>query len=174
MKNAGKSVKLRNLEEGAAIYRYTPSLFQVVPKPYLKHFSADEKLKLAFRLLRGYWFYYIADDSELYAYDFIKKDYLNTYTFMNGEDVISNPNYTFPNRRGKGYARIIFRALIEDQTTSWTKLWGVIKEDNIPSIKAATNAGFRFVGYSKKENGKHKLTEEKTELQVFCCERKPE
>lgn len=172
MNNNRKTVCLKPLDDnGAYIFRFTPSIFEVVPAPYKKHFSLSERGKLLFRLIRGYWFYYIADSKELYAYDFIKKDYLNTYAFMKKGDVISNPNFTFPERRGKGYAGILFRAVIEDRDTSWKKLWGVIKDDNIPSIKAAKRAGFQLVGYSKKDGYHHVLTDDKTKLEVYCCER---
>lgn len=172
MKRAEKTVKLKTLDDGvAAIYRFTPDLFEVVPKPYQKHFSLYERAKLLFRLINGYWFYYVADEKELYAYDFIKKNYLNTYTFMKDDDVISNPNFTFPEHRGKGYAKLIFQAVIEDKDTSWKKLWGVIKDDNIPSIKAAKYVGFELVGYSQKNGSKHILTENKTNLEVYCRER---
>lgn len=173
MKKAGKSVLIKRLnDDGTSIYRYTPSFSAVVPEKLKSHFSFSERAKMRFRLIRGYWLYYVADENDIYAYDFIKKNYLNTYTFMQKGDVISNPNFTFPEHRGRGYAGLLHMAAINDGEIPWKRLWGVIKIENIPPKKAARRAGFEQIGYSKRKGSKHYLTDEKTGLEIYCCERK--
>ncbi len=166
-----KILKLDNYE-GLYLYKFKPSIFELVPYNYKNDFPTINTKLLLFRLLTGgYLIYYISDKDKLYAYDFIKKNYFNKYKFMHKNDVISNPNYVAPSMRGKGFAQLIFKNVISDKETRWNNLWGVIKSDNVSSIKAVEKTGWREMGYAKRKKLSYFLTNENGNLKVYCYKR---
>lgn len=69
----------------------------LIPESIKRQLSKVEILKLLFRSLRGCSVYYVETDKNLIAYMFLKKNYLNTYAFMERNSVIINPIFTTPN-----------------------------------------------------------------------------
>ena len=154
-------------ENDIHIYRFTPSVFRLVPEQLKKHFSNKDKRLLLFRFIKGYWIYYLAVGDEICAYNCIKKNYLNRYRFMKKRDVATTPNFTFPDKRGKGYATLLFKSIMNDHAVNWKHWWALIFDWNSSSIAAAQNAGFRKIGYAKQGQFFISCIQEQTDLIVY-------
>lgn len=159
-------------DSGLATYVFTPSLFHLVPQRL--GFSLFERAKLLLRVIRGYTVYYQTDGTQMAGYCFLKHNYLSKYAFVRKHDVLINPYYVSPAFRGHGLGGALIRTAIEDTKTSWHRVYAVVKEENIPSLRTLEKLNFTKAGYSEKGLWQHKLTQRQTELPVFCLTRSEE
>ena len=139
----------------------------LLPKELTKRFSISEKIRLALRSLRTYNVYYIIDDGKAIGYCFIKKNYLNKYSFMDRKDVIINPYLVDEAYRGQHLGEKMIQYAMDDMCSQYSTMWAVIEKDNIASIKTVEKLGFSFKGYAKSKCFAWKLCNEQTNLVVY-------
>lgn len=142
------------------IKRFVASFPWILPSKSGAIFPAKKKMQLLYRSIRGYVLYYAIDSDEKWiGYCFLKKNYLNRYTFMKQGDYIISGYYTFPQYRNQGIAnKIIARALKEPANS----IWAIVRDNNLPSLSVLKNNGFAEVGFSKEERMKFFLGKEKS------------
>lgn len=158
-------------ENGLAMYGFTPSVFCLVPPRIKSHFPIYDRAKLLLRVLRGYTVYYQTDGEKMVSYCFLKRNYLGKYAFLKKQDVLINPYYVSPEYRGHGLGGKLLKAAFADREEPWERVYAVVKEENLPSIRTLEKLGFHQIGFSDKSGWLHRLTEKKTKLCVFCLTR---
>lgn len=159
---------------GLATYVFTPSLFQLVPKRIRNCFSVTERAKLLLRVLRGYYVYYQTQNDRLVSYCFLKRNYLGKYPFLSKNDVLINPYFVSKDYRGRGLGGKLIDTAIKDTQTAWERVYALVMQDNLPSIRTLEKLQFERIGYSDKRGWSHRITERKTHLPVFCLTRTEE
>ncbi len=158
-------------ESGLAVYAFTPSVFRLVPPRIRCIFSVTDRAKLLLRLLRGYTVYYQTDGEKPVSYCFLKRNYLHKYAFLKKTDVLINPYYVSPEYRGQGLGGKLIKAAIADRQEAWERVYAVVKEENLSSIRTLEKLRFAKIGFSEKHGWSHKLTDKQTKLPVFCLTR---
>ena len=68
------------------------------------------------------------------------------FPFMGKDDLQIGDTWTAPVHRGKGLATFAIQKLLDLHKKPGRKIWYVVDEENLPSIRAAEKAGFIRVG----------------------------
>lgn len=171
MRKKERCLQQPDKESGIATYVFHPSLFCLVPPRIKNSFSLAERGKLMLRVFRGYIIYYQTKEDQLVSYCFLKRNYLHKYPFLKNTDVLINPYYVAPKFRGCGLGGKLIRTAIEDRQEAWKRVYALVKEDNLPSIRTFEKLKFDKIGFSDKSGWSHRLTKKQTKLPVFCLTR---
>lgn len=130
-------------------------------------FTLKDKIKLVFRSIWGYELFYTVNDNKIMSYLFLKKDYLNKYTFIKSTDRMINPYYTVPEFRRQGLATaVVSQAMLFCKEKKYG-LYAIVIADNISSINVLKNSGFSQIGYAQKIFMSIKFCQKPTNLIVF-------
>ncbi len=160
-------ILLEEIEPGYRMNLFKASLFHLLPKEISDFFSFFDRLKLMLRACYGYYIYYVLDGTELCAYTFLKRNYLNRYRFMKGEHLLINPYYVKADYRGKGIATQMLRRVISTLPSECSRVWAVVEDNNYASICVLEKIGFSHVGFSIKDGWSHKLSHSVSQLLIF-------
>ena len=94
-----------------------------------------------------FWIYYVADRE---SGQMIHSSYVTgrsfKFPFMSQRDIHIGPCNTAPEYRGRGIYRNVLRVICRDHKDACNKVYMMVHEDNIPSIKGIEAAGFRHIG----------------------------
>ena len=132
------------------ITKFRPTLFRLAPKEIV--LTKREKTRLLFRYVTGGYILICINGGakkKIVGYAWLKRNYFNKYPFMEKKDFIINPYYISPEYRNNGFGK----ALISEVCKSVdSKIFAVVKMDNVPSIRVLKNSGFKENGYIKKQS----------------------
>lgn len=167
MNRSERCITPKDEKNGYALYSFKSTLNCLLPKCLKGSFSIVERCFLLLRVIRGYQIYYYKDQEQVAAYCFLKRNYLRKYAFLKKNEVLINPYYVAPEYRGNGLGGDLLSAALSEIKDGKTAVWGIVLEDNLPSIKTLQKLGFSDCGCSKINFWSHRLTEERTERRVF-------
>ena len=90
---------------------------------------------------KDYGLYLIYDGHNLIHLSVITPRYFR-FPFMGKEDLQIGDTWTMPDYREKGLASFAIQKIVELYKKPGRRIWYVVEEDNIPSIRAVEKAGF--------------------------------
>jgi RimJ/RimL family protein N-acetyltransferase len=72
------------------------------------------------------------------------------FPFMRKDDLQIGDVWTQPNYRGRGIAKRVLSTIVSLPQFRGRRFWYIVEESNLPSIRAAEDAGFTLFGRGKK------------------------
>lgn len=155
---------IKSVHEDISIKLFDSTLVHLLPKDLSDAFTNKEKAALIFRAIKGYKIIYLTDDNEPVAYCFLKKDYLKRYPFMNTNDWLINPYFTFEKYRGKGFATFLIDYAL---SLANSNVYALVKTDNFASIQVLEKCGLKIIGYSGKKIWSHSVSRIGGEIAIY-------
>lgn len=147
-----KKLKYLKQIEGIDFYEYKTKLFDYFYVPmayYEKLFS--RKIRETLDYIRGgYRVIYMARYDKIVGYGIVTKGG-GRNKFATNKDVVFNSLYISPDERGKGLGNVLVGAFLRELGIKYDKAYEYIRNDNIPSVKAAEKNGFVKVSCAKRQ-----------------------
>ena len=72
------------------------------------------------------------------------------FPFMAEQDLQVGDTYTEDDFRGRGLAKFVLQNALADQSSSVNRLWYVVEDDNLPSIRVVEKSGFIRYGVGER------------------------
>lgn len=136
-----------SLEEGYTWDIWKPSFGQIVPKGIpLIPFGAWWILHHA-RIFsnREYGLFLIRHSGAIVHRSVVTPGYFR-FPFMGKEDLQIADTWTSLDHRGKGFAVFAIRKIVSEYARQGRRIWYIVDNNNLPSIKAAERAGLLRYG----------------------------
>ncbi len=151
MINDRRLVYLKQIE-GIDFYKYKASLFNYfyTPMAYYENLFSRKIRETLDYVRGGYNVIYMARENKIVGYGIITKGG-GRNKFATARDVVFNSLYIDPDERGKGLGNILVGAFLHDIGIKYESAYEYIRNDNIPSIKAAEKNGFVKVSNAKRQ-----------------------
>ena len=160
---SNRRMQFVNTLDGLDLYIYKPSLFNLYYEDGNKNDRPAHRSRIThlfhmwFYLLRGgYRILYLLDGEKIAAYLVYTQSGNSVVEGSTREDIYTIFITTYPAYRKKGYATLLVRELLHGIGLKYKVSYKTIDDDNIGSIRAAENNGYRSVCCSEKSRLLHR------------------
>ncbi|UJL45815.1 hypothetical protein KFZ58_15735 [Virgibacillus sp. NKC19-16] len=129
-------------------YEFIPSLTNLFYKD-LEKLTLRKRIRFTLELFSSYKIFYMCEDNEIIGYCLVSRGGGFRFKFTSREDIIVGPYYIIGSSRGQGKSKVLVQDVLNGLNLTYKNAYDYIRKDNIPSIKATENAGFKLLSNAK-------------------------